>query len=143
MIYIINDERYFASVPEFINLKIDSRDTASQYVQALKIFQEILRFHDGDKEPDALVDANLKRLNFVREKVVFTDKDKLYEAALKRIADRFDGQKAGAAAAIELAQFYAEKGYEKDDEIDEENSVKHTWFQKAEEVAEKIVKTVG
>ncbi|RYF88365.1 MAG: alpha-2-macroglobulin, partial [Chitinophagaceae bacterium] len=76
--FIINDENAFAPVSQFVNTKFISRDTSSLYYNAIIILQNLLRFHQGDANKDALLDADLKRLAFVNDHAVFNDKSTLY-----------------------------------------------------------------
>ncbi len=108
--FIINDEKAFAPVNEFIQAKFSSKDTASLYLHALKLFQDILKFHATDTKPDALLDADLKRLAFVNEHGVFTNKEKLYEAALKEMETRYAGNAAVAQAMYLRAVNWRAKG---------------------------------
>ena len=74
--------------------------------------QEILKFHLKDNNADALLDADLKRLNFVNGHAVNEDKSKLYEAALKNIEEKYSSNPAVAQAMYLRAQIYNERGQE-------------------------------
>ncbi len=87
--FIINDENYFSPAANFINLRFQTKDTASLFRNALRLYQQILQFHLQDKDPSALIDADLLRLNFVYEHGVFTHKKDLYERALRQLQNRF------------------------------------------------------
>ncbi|MEO7834855.1 MAG: alpha-2-macroglobulin, partial [Ginsengibacter sp.] len=73
----INDPVTFAPVNEFINEKFISKDSASLHQKALIIYQKLLAFHEKDADPDALIDADLDRINFVNQYGVMEDKDSL------------------------------------------------------------------
>src|SRR5690606_2242165 len=55
------------------------------HFQALRLFQEVIAFHIQDKQPDALIDADLQRLAFVHTYSVHPDKDSLYLGALQSL----------------------------------------------------------
>lgn len=108
--FILNDERIFAPVKTFINVKFATADTASLYYNALLLMQDLLRFHINDTKPDALLDADLQRLAFANEHGVFTNKDKLYEAALLSIEDNYPNHPASAQAMYLRATIYYNDG---------------------------------
>ncbi len=101
--FIINDEKYFAPVEEFANLNITAKDSASFYLHALHLFQDVFRFHLADGNKAALADADLKRLAFVNAHGVFTNKNELYFAALKKLEAEFPSLEQGAEAAYLIA----------------------------------------
>ena len=80
--FIINEAVAFAPVKEFAAYNCKTKDTASLYLNALKIMQDLLAFHLSDAAPEALLDADLKRFDFVNQHGVFNNKEKLYEKCL-------------------------------------------------------------
>ena len=72
--FIINDERIFAPVNEFVAARFITKDTASLYYNAILLLQNILKFHFNDVNKDALLDADLARLAFANEYGVFANK---------------------------------------------------------------------
>ncbi|MEO6405243.1 MAG: alpha-2-macroglobulin family protein [Ferruginibacter sp.] len=108
--FILNDERIFATAKNFINIKFTTADTSSLYYNALLLMQDLLRFHINDAKPDALLDADLQRLAFANEHGVFTNKNKLYEAALKAIEDNYSNHPAAAQAMYLRASIYYNEG---------------------------------
>ncbi|RYY44925.1 MAG: alpha-2-macroglobulin [Chitinophagaceae bacterium] len=104
--FILNDERIFSPVAQFINAGFPTADTSSQYHHALTLLQAVLKFHLNDANKDALLDADLKRLQFANEHGVFSNKAKLYEQALLDIEKTYSSSNyAGMAKylrAIEL-----------------------------------------
>ncbi len=108
--FILNDEKLFAPVTDFINSKFVTKDSNSLYYNALDLFKEILEFHLNDSNPDALLDADLIRLEFVYEHGVFTNKDRLYENALMNIENSFNKNPTAAQAMYLRAQLYYTHG---------------------------------
>jgi uncharacterized protein YfaS (alpha-2-macroglobulin family) len=106
----INDPKAFAPVHEFVSASFKTKDTASLQYKALLLLQDILKFHVADAKPDALIDADLIRLNFVEQYAVLEDKEKLYEAALKDIETRFSNNPLSAQAAYLRAKIYFDRG---------------------------------
>ncbi|MFZ1529317.1 MAG: alpha-2-macroglobulin family protein [Ferruginibacter sp.] len=134
--FIINDEIAFAPVKEFTQAKFSSKDTASLYLHALKIFQDILKFHAGDAKPDALLDADLKRLAFVNEHGVFTNKEKLYEAALKEMETRYAGNALVAQAMYLRAVNWRARGTQYNPFTGKENQF---YIKKAKEICDEAI----
>lgn len=108
--FIINNEAVFAPVKTFIITKFITADTASTYYQAIVLLQDILRFHLNDKNTEALLDADLKRLSFANEHGVFTNKSTLYEQALLTIETNYAGNAMVAKAMFLRAQALYEQG---------------------------------
>ncbi len=102
--FIINEEVAFAPVKDFINYNFKTKDTASLYLNALKIMQNLLAFHLNDAAPEPLLDADLKRLNFVNQHGIFTNKEKLYENALLNIETKYSNSSASVQATYLRAQ---------------------------------------
>ncbi|MEP7164206.1 MAG: alpha-2-macroglobulin family protein [Ferruginibacter sp.] len=112
--FILNDERIFSPVADFIKIKFITKDSTSVYYNALSLFQDILKFHINDPSPDALLDADLLRLGFANDHGIFTNKDKLYEDALKNIETIYIKNEAAAQAMYLRAQLYFTRGNEYD-----------------------------
>ena len=100
----------FAEVADFISAPFKTKDTASLQHEALLIFQDILKFHLTDAQPDALIDADLMRLSFVNTYSVSEEKEKLYERALKNIETRYPENPASAQAMYLRANIYYQQG---------------------------------
>jgi uncharacterized protein YfaS (alpha-2-macroglobulin family) len=100
----INDPVAFAPVNQFISEKFISKDSLSLHQKALIIFQKLLAFHLNDKEPDALIDADIERINFVNQYAVLQNKDSLYLNALKHLSSKYSENSLSAQAAFLIAQ---------------------------------------
>ena len=105
----IKDDGYFADATGFSKLKIVTSDSLSLHHKALQIFQQLLLLHAGDAKPEAFIDADLERLQFVHQYGVMESKDELYTKALQRIADKYGDAPAAAQAWYLIANAYAEK----------------------------------
>lgn len=108
--FIMNDERIFAPVKDFVNAGFPTADTVSQYYNALKLLQDILKFHISDGNTDALLDADLTRLQFAYRHGIFTNKETLYENALLAIEKNYSSSPYAANAMFQRAQLYYERG---------------------------------
>lgn len=108
--FIIDDTKYLSASNEFANLRITSKDTSSLEFNALKLYQELIKFHLKDKEPYALADANIERLNFVKQYATFSDKDNVYIAALKTEIEKHKTHEVSALYSFQLASIYNAQG---------------------------------
>ncbi|MGF2411994.1 MAG: alpha-2-macroglobulin family protein [Ferruginibacter sp.] len=106
----INDSKAFAPVNEFVNASFKTKDTASLQHKAILLLQDILKFHIADAKPDALIDADLIRLTFINQYAVVEGKEKLHEATLKAIEDKYADNAAAAQASYLRAQIYYTRG---------------------------------
>lgn len=98
----INDANAFAPANEFINYAFTTKDSSSLQFQALKLYQQLMAFHAKDASPDALIDADLQRLQFVYNNATLPAKKKLYENALAAIVEKNAHNAAAAEAAYRL-----------------------------------------
>lgn len=108
----INNKAAFGTAPVFIKEKFTTKDTSSLHHKALLIYQQLLAFHEDDKNTDAYIDVDIERLNFVHEYSVATDKDELYLDALKNLAKKFESNPASAQAAFLAAQLIYNRAFE-------------------------------
>ncbi|KAA9041544.1 alpha-2-macroglobulin [Ginsengibacter hankyongi] len=105
----IKDEKAFAPASEFVMHKFENKDSASLHFKALLIFQHLLSFHASDSKPDALIDADIERINFVKQYGIMNNKDELYIVALQNISNTFSNNAASAQAGYLIAQQIFEK----------------------------------
>lgn len=103
----INDEKAFGDVSTFMNTNFKTSDTTSQKYQVLKLYQQLLSFHQNDAKPDALIDADIARLLFVHQQSNLTNKKELYVAALKSISGHYPGNQQAAMASYYIAETYS------------------------------------
>ncbi|NNM94798.1 MAG: hypothetical protein HKL88_04950 [Bacteroidia bacterium] len=105
----LNSEDYFKPYTDFSKLNITTNDTLSTKFYAVRILQSLLAFHTGDKNPDALIDDDLKRLSFVREHATTGINDSLYLQALLNLESKFIKYPSSALVSYFVAVFYNEK----------------------------------
>ena len=101
--FILNQQAYFAPSNEFAALLITSPDALSFEFQALKLLKEIVGIHLLDKDPTALIDAEIERLAFVHEKSILPEKDSLYLDALYKLESRFKNHPSSTEISFEIA----------------------------------------
>lgn len=134
--FTINDKNAFAPAATFVTAKFATKDTASLYHKAIGLFQELLQFHLNDADPAALLDADIIRLSFMKNKAVMENKNKLYEAALKQIVANYPNNANAAQASYLLASLYYERGLEFDPLGKTDNQYE---IKRAKELCEQVV----
>lgn len=108
--FTLDSPDYFAPAREFTRLDVTAKDTLSRTYHAIRLFQELARLHLNDKTPEALIDVDLKRLNFVHQEGVMDLKDSLYRQALQTMLDDHRSHPSSAEISFRLASAFYEKG---------------------------------
>ncbi|TPN81337.1 alpha-2-macroglobulin [Aquimarina algicola] len=106
--FTINDSKYLGSHDEFNSLKIKTKDSLSLQFNALKLYQNLIKFHKRDKNPEALVEVNIERLQFVYANAVFGDKQSLLLQSLKTEEKKFESNPSSALYSYEIAKLFKE-----------------------------------
>jgi uncharacterized protein YfaS (alpha-2-macroglobulin family) len=136
----LNDASYFLPYADFAKLKFTTKDTLSAPFHALQLLQELISFHSdiSDKgKIQVLVDVDLERLRFVKNKSILETKDSLYLLDLQDLAKHFADDVAAAEINYEIAQVYADKGNDYQPLVSEENR----WMKKkAFDLCEAVIK---
>lgn len=104
------DSPALAPLDDFLAWKPESTDENSVTLKAIKLFQELLRFHKDDKEVAALVDADLARLSFAYNKSTGEEKAARYKAALRRLAAQHATHEVSTLALAALANVLQGEG---------------------------------
>ncbi len=93
----------------FAARKFTTKDSMSLQHKALLIYQKLIAFHLPDAKPDALIDADIQRLEFVNANATHPNKEELYFNALNHIAQQYPNLPAAAQAWYLLAAFHEQK----------------------------------
>jgi len=115
----IDDPAAFADASAFIAHSFRTTDSLSLHFKALQLFQRLLRLHLSDQQPDALIDVDIERLNFVNVYAITDDKETQYIQALAHITGRYATESAAAEAWYLQAQQYAARAASFNQEINE------------------------
>ena len=105
----INQAEAFAAAADFVKQKFTTNDSLSLHHKAILLFQGLISFHLQQKNTDALIDADIERLEFAREFSVHPDKENLYFNAVKNITATYPDLGATDQAWYLLAQYYENK----------------------------------
>ncbi len=132
----IDDLDFLAPRSEFIQLKLDQRDSLSFERQTLAIFQELLKIHMAANNIDSYLEADLLRLRYVYDNLKHEGKDESYEMALLLLSEDAEKSPLYTLVQHQLAVFYQKKG----ETYDPLSASKHQWdLKKAREIAEQAV----
>ena len=100
----------FGDSKTFVSLKLTSSDSLSFLFYAIRLLQDLSNFHLNDKTPDALIDIELKRLEFVEDKALLPIKDSLFMQALKELSKKYDTHTISTEISYIIASLYKTKG---------------------------------
>ena len=106
----ITQKAAFDPARDFVNHTFTTTDPLSTKFYAVQIFQELVRFHLQDENPTALVDADLKRLEYMQDNSVLPNKDELYLEGLKALENNTLTHPSSAMASYQIANYYSKKG---------------------------------
>lgn len=135
--FTINDKKHLQEHTVFSSLKIETKDSLSLQFNALKLFQDLIKFHVRDKAPDALIEVNIERIKFVSENAVFGDKKTVLLECLLSEKKKFATLSASALYDYEVANLYKEYA---STYIPEENEM-HRWkLKEALEICDATIK---
>lgn len=104
------DSPALGPLEEFLAWPPPGSDTNAPAYRAIGLFQDLLRFHQNDPDPAALIDADLARLVWAGNAVVGEDKDKRYLSALRRFAERWAAHEISALALSHWARALHNEG---------------------------------
>ncbi|MGB3607017.1 alpha-2-macroglobulin family protein, partial [Psychroserpens sp.] len=121
----IENPNLLSDAETFAIMTIVSKDTMSLQLQALKIYKDLTAFHLKDKNPKALVDVTIERLDFVNQHAVFENKEDLllkvltkerakWKAKQNEVTTRFD---------FEIAKLHQQQGLQYQPKTNED----HRW----------------
>lgn len=104
------DYAALAPVKIFVKQVYNSPDSSSHTFKAIRLYQQLLRFHLTDSRPDALIDLDVARLDFAREKATLQGKGQLYKEALELLWAQYPQNEQAMQAGYKLAEWWLQKG---------------------------------
>lgn len=132
----IDDPAVFAAADAFTHHRFKTSDSLSTHYRALLLQQRLISLHLDDARPDALLDIDLRRLQFAHNYSIAENKDELYRQALERITDHW-GQLPAASEAWYLQakqHFDNASGY-----APPEDTAARFEYVKAKDICDKVV----
>ena len=107
----LSGKDYFSSVGEFINLRIVA-DDYDFVPQVLKLYQELLGFRMKDNNPQALLIADLDRLEFVSNNNQSEESGGFYMEALNLLEKQYENKDFSVEVLYREAAYYLNKSWE-------------------------------
>ncbi len=138
--FTIKQAFYFDKAENFVVHDISSSDSLSLHYQAIIIIKELLIFRLKDKNDDALIDVDIKRLTFAKRHSVHENKSKLYLEALKRMEIRFKAHSYSSEISYLIANYYYMNSskYKASDEL---SKIYKTYKKTALDICNKVINT--
>ena len=102
--YITATSPAFGTAKEFLAWNPETQNKNSPTLRAVRLFQDLLRFHNDDDDRSAFLDADLLRLNFAYNKATGDEKDGRYIAALSNLIETYPDHRISARAYHRWAQ---------------------------------------
>ena len=106
----VNNPAWMGDDKTFLSARFTKKDSTGFYPQAIRVFQDLVRFHSQTGNLAALADVNLKRLKFFYEQHVSAEKEGLYEKALLEMEKTTRNTIIYSDVVYELARFYQLNG---------------------------------
>ncbi|WP_159951518.1 alpha-2-macroglobulin family protein [Polaribacter septentrionalilitoris] len=111
--FVLNNINFLSDYKTFSKIKLYTKDSLSLQFNALTIYQDLIQFHQKDKNIDALVDADIHRIQFVQQHATFNSKDEIAMATLEKSKKSIQNNKASGFYAFEIAKAYRKKSKNK------------------------------
>ncbi len=107
--FYLDQPQAFDPAPDFVRFRFESRDTTSGKWLAVQLFQRLIAAHQPEGQEAALIDADLLRLEFVKNNSVLEDKDERYRQALAILHKTHYNHPSDAEIVYQLAQAWIEQ----------------------------------
>lgn len=107
--FSLNDPEIFSSAEKFIQTPFQSQDSTSSLLKVLKLFQQLISFHQNDKDINAFIDVDIERLQWAFDKSILPEKELLYKNAIENITVKYPDEISSEEAWSIIAQMIADK----------------------------------
>ncbi|GAA4278187.1 alpha-2-macroglobulin family protein [Aquimarina mytili] len=107
--FSIDDVKYLQEHSTFSTIQIEAKDSLSLQLNALKLYQNLIKFHSRNKRLDALTEVNIERIQFVYENAVFANKEDVLLETLRIEKEKHPSKAASALYDFEIANLYKEQ----------------------------------
>ena len=103
---LTSDGGVFADSNDFIKQDFSGTEAQPFLFKAAQLYQSLLKFHNGDDDRTAFLDADLNRIAFANNHATGDGKKALYRAALQRFSDSHVKHELSSKALAMLASSY-------------------------------------
>ena len=104
----LDSPEYFADAASFTNIELNSRDSLSFIYEGTRIYQQLLAWRLSVPDTLAFVDAELHRLNFIKQNSPLPKSDSLYLNALLTLEKSYGKHPVAADIIFAIASLYSE-----------------------------------
>ncbi|MEC3906893.1 carboxypeptidase-like regulatory domain-containing protein [Tamlana sp. 2201CG12-4] len=94
---------------KFAHVNLASKDSTSLQLNALKIYQNLIKAHVHDASPYPMIDADLERLRFINQHAIFNNKEELLLEVLKKEKEQSKAYDFSTLYDFEIAKIYYEQ----------------------------------
>jgi len=105
----ITNENLLVDFKTFASLEITSKDSLSLQLNALHIYQKLIKFHSEKNNSLPLVDVNIDRLQFIKASAVFENANEIYLQTLKNSEEKINQKPESTLYSFEIAKVYFEQ----------------------------------
>lgn len=102
----IDNALYLSEADKFSALNLTTKDDLSLQFNALKIYQKLITFHLKNKNLNAVVDADIQRLQFVKQHITLNNKQELLLQTLKTSVNNYKNNEVFGLYSYEIARIY-------------------------------------
>ena len=106
----INNVKYLSKASEFATITLQSKDSTSLELNALKIYQNLIAFHLKDASLEALVAVDVERLRYASQNSTFDNKEDILLSTLQYSSKERRPNPVAALYDFEIANLYYEQG---------------------------------
>jgi uncharacterized protein YfaS (alpha-2-macroglobulin family) len=108
--FTVNSDDYLKPYADFVNLTITNlSDSLETKYYALNIMKDLTVFHKNDANPNALIDIELLRLDYIYANSQNAKKDTLYFNSLKALQTKFSSNERVTEIDFRIANWYLQK----------------------------------
>ncbi len=119
---LMESDQLLSSAEVFVQLKITNIDSTSATFVVLKLYQRLLDFHIQSENVEALVDLDLKRLQYVMNNIETSDETtEIYIQTIEQLRKKYSSNPVFVKLSATLARKYIERGHQFDATKSEEN----------------------
>jgi len=108
--FYIDQKEAFAEPLVFANYNFETKDSTSAKYQTILLFQDIIKHNLKREDKAPLLDADLKRLRFVKNNGVLENKDELFLKALEGLNKKYGSLPESTEVLYQIAQHYRSQG---------------------------------
>ena len=104
------DSPMLGAVESFLTWKPETTQTDSSLFKAIRLYQDVLRFHEKDQDATAFIDADLERLQYGQNIAFGENKNARFMATLKAFEDKWADHELSASAKHRRARVLQQEG---------------------------------